>query len=144
VSTVLAFFTPKPQSSIRFSDKHGFAKPNDIRALQLMDHAAKDVMEEHPDIVLAFGESDEYRYVGGHNPSFVSSLPLTRGLTKNLGQFPPPEIDDALQPKTIENSLRSYFLFHLVLCFPLGAVFSGCTATVSTFIRRQGGPASVS
>jgi len=26
-----------------------------------MDHAAKDVMEEYPDIVLAFGESDEFR-----------------------------------------------------------------------------------
>ncbi|KAG6819553.1 hypothetical protein H0H93_010763 [Arthromyces matolae] len=47
----------------RFSDKHNFIKPNDVRALQLMDHAASDVMEEYPDIVLAFGESDEYRYV---------------------------------------------------------------------------------
>jgi len=46
---------------IRFSDKHGFTKPNDVRALQLMDHAAKDVMTEYPDIVLAFGESDEFR-----------------------------------------------------------------------------------
>lgn len=45
----------------RFSDKHGFTKPNDVRALQLMDHAAKDVMTEYPDIVLAFGESDEFR-----------------------------------------------------------------------------------
>jgi len=44
-----------------FSDKHNFSKPNDMRALQLMDHAAKDVMEEYPDIVIAFGESDEYR-----------------------------------------------------------------------------------
>jgi tRNA(His) guanylyltransferase len=51
----------KLSSAIRFSEKHGFAKPNDIRALKLMDAAAKDVMEEHPDIVLAFGESDEYR-----------------------------------------------------------------------------------
>ena len=28
-----------------------------------MDHAARDVMNEFKDIVLAFGESDEYRYV---------------------------------------------------------------------------------
>ncbi|KIY43870.1 tRNAHis guanylyltransferase [Fistulina hepatica ATCC 64428] len=47
----------------RFSDAHGFEKPNDIRALQLMDHAAQDVMNEHPDIVLAFGESDEYSFL---------------------------------------------------------------------------------
>ncbi|PPQ95442.1 hypothetical protein CVT26_008461 [Gymnopilus dilepis] len=47
----------------RFSDVHEFKKPNDIRALQLMDHAAKDVMNEYPDIVLAFGESDEFSFL---------------------------------------------------------------------------------
>ncbi|KAG6885626.1 hypothetical protein C0993_012044 [Termitomyces sp. T159_Od127] len=47
----------------RFSEKHNFTKPNDVRALQLMDHAARDVMEEYPDIVLAFGESDEYSFL---------------------------------------------------------------------------------
>ena len=46
----------------RFSDAHGFRKPNDERALQLMDKAAQTVMEEYPDIVLGFGESDEFRY----------------------------------------------------------------------------------
>lgn len=45
----------------RFSDEHEFTKPNDERALRLMDHAARAVMEAHPDIMLAFGESDEYR-----------------------------------------------------------------------------------
>ncbi|KIM53013.1 hypothetical protein SCLCIDRAFT_18061 [Scleroderma citrinum Foug A] len=47
----------------RFSEEHGFAKPNDERALQLMDHAAKDVMSEYKDIVLAFGESDEFSFL---------------------------------------------------------------------------------
>jgi len=47
----------------RFSDEHGFAKPNDERALKLMDHAAQDVMTEYKDIVLAFGESDEFSFV---------------------------------------------------------------------------------
>ena len=47
----------------RFSEKHEFTKPNDVRALQLMDHAARGLMEEYPDIILAFGESDEYRLV---------------------------------------------------------------------------------
>ncbi|TFK22777.1 tRNAHis guanylyltransferase [Coprinopsis marcescibilis] len=47
----------------RFSAEHNFEKPNDVRALQLMDHAARDVMEEYPDIVLAFGESDEYSFL---------------------------------------------------------------------------------
>ncbi|KAJ3802591.1 Thg1 C terminal domain-containing protein [Lentinula aff. detonsa] len=47
----------------RFSDQHGFVKPNDLRALQLMDHAAKSLMEEYKDIGLAFGESDEYSFL---------------------------------------------------------------------------------
>ncbi|KAJ7625024.1 Thg1 C terminal domain-containing protein [Mycena polygramma] len=47
----------------RFSDEHEFTKPNDTRALELMDHAAKDVMEQYPDIVLAFGESDEFSFL---------------------------------------------------------------------------------
>ncbi len=46
---------------IRFSEIHGFTKPNDKRALDLMDRAARSVMEEYEDDVLAFGESDEYR-----------------------------------------------------------------------------------
>ncbi|KAL7279142.1 hypothetical protein ACG7TL_006982 [Trametes sanguinea] len=45
------------------SAEHEFAKPNDERALQLMDHAARDVMNEFKDIVLAFGESDEYSFL---------------------------------------------------------------------------------
>ncbi|KAF9456567.1 Thg1 C terminal domain-containing protein [Collybia nuda] len=47
----------------RFSDMHNFTKPNDARALQLMDHAARDIMEEYPDIVLGFGESDEFSFL---------------------------------------------------------------------------------
>ncbi len=45
----------------RFSESHGFAKPNDLRALQLMDNAAQDVMKEFPDIIMGYGQSDEYR-----------------------------------------------------------------------------------
>lgn len=47
----------------RLSEEHTFTKPNDERALQLMDHAARDVMNEFKDIVLAFGESDEYSFL---------------------------------------------------------------------------------
>lgn len=45
----------------RFSATHEFAKPNDKRALDLMDRAAKHVMTEMADVTVAFGESDEYR-----------------------------------------------------------------------------------
>ncbi|KAL7415944.1 tRNAHis guanylyltransferase-domain-containing protein [Mrakia frigida] len=47
----------------KFSDLHEFKKPNDLRALELMDRAAKTVMDEYPDVVLGFGESDEYSFL---------------------------------------------------------------------------------
>ncbi|TFK34606.1 Thg1 C terminal domain-containing protein [Crucibulum laeve] len=47
----------------RFSERHNFSKPNDVRALQLMDRAAQDLMEEYGDIVLGFGESDEFSFL---------------------------------------------------------------------------------
>ena len=46
----------------RFSDKYAFKKPNDRRALDLMNAAAENVMRELSDIVIAYGISDEYRY----------------------------------------------------------------------------------
>ena len=47
----------------RFSSKYGFEKPNDKRALELMNAAARAVMAELPDIAVAYGVSDEYRCV---------------------------------------------------------------------------------
>ncbi|TGO30712.1 hypothetical protein BPAE_0004g00390 [Botrytis paeoniae] len=47
----------------KFSDKYAFEKPNDRRALDLMNAAAKAVMMEMPDIVIAYGISDEYSFV---------------------------------------------------------------------------------
>jgi tRNA(His) guanylyltransferase len=54
---------PFTMSLIRFSRAHGFAKPNDINALNLMNTAAKAVMRElSSDTIIAYGDSDEYRY----------------------------------------------------------------------------------
>lgn len=47
----------------RFSDIHNYLKPNDERALDLMSKAAETVMEEFKDIVIAYGQSDEYSFV---------------------------------------------------------------------------------
>ncbi|CAO3570029.1 unnamed protein product [Mortierella alpina] len=47
----------------KFSAAHEFAKPNDVRALNLMNHAARCVMHELDDILIAFGESDEYSFL---------------------------------------------------------------------------------
>ncbi|WAR21882.1 THG1-like protein [Mya arenaria] len=47
----------------RFSEQHNYIKPNDDRALDLMSKAAETVMEEFKDIVLGYGQSDEYSFV---------------------------------------------------------------------------------
>lgn len=47
----------------KFSKKHDFEKPNDIRALHLMNRAAATVLNEYKDILIAYGQSDEYSFV---------------------------------------------------------------------------------
>lgn len=47
----------------RLSDKYRFEKPNDRRALDLMNAAAVSVMKDLPDLIIAYGVSDEYRFV---------------------------------------------------------------------------------
>ena len=49
--------------SPRFSAVHNYTKPNDERGLGLMARAAEHVMKEHKDIVLAYGQSDEFSFV---------------------------------------------------------------------------------
>ncbi|KAF6844206.1 tRNA guanylyltransferase [Colletotrichum musicola] len=43
--------------------KYAFKKPNDKRALDLMNAAARVVVTEIPDITIAYGVSDEYSFV---------------------------------------------------------------------------------
>lgn len=47
----------------KFSKKHDFQKPNDSRALSLMNRAAAAVMMEFRDILIAYGQSDEYSFI---------------------------------------------------------------------------------
>lgn len=47
----------------KFSSEHEFDKPNDLRALKLMDVSARAVMEEFRDIVFSYGQSDEYSFI---------------------------------------------------------------------------------
>ncbi|KAK3943728.1 Thg1 C terminal domain-containing protein [Diplogelasinospora grovesii] len=47
----------------KFATKYAFEKPNDKRALELMNAAARAVMTELPDITIAYGVSDEYSFV---------------------------------------------------------------------------------
>ncbi|XP_017152730.1 probable tRNA(His) guanylyltransferase [Drosophila miranda] len=47
----------------KFSKTHNFEKPNDENALNVMNAAATAVMQEFRDVVLAYGQSDEYSFV---------------------------------------------------------------------------------
>ncbi|KAI6088072.1 tRNA guanylyltransferase [Hypoxylon rubiginosum] len=47
----------------KLCSKYDFEKPNDRRALDLMNAAAKAVMTDLPDITIAYGVSDEYSFV---------------------------------------------------------------------------------
>ncbi|KAG8178065.1 hypothetical protein JTE90_026018 [Oedothorax gibbosus] len=51
----------------RLADTHQFIKPNDIRSLDLMNKAASVVMKEIHDIILSYGQSDEYSFVFERN-----------------------------------------------------------------------------
>lgn len=47
----------------KFTTAHEFKKPNEERALNLMNRAAVTVMQEFKDIVISYGQSDEYSFV---------------------------------------------------------------------------------
>jgi hypothetical protein len=47
----------------RLSTHYSFTKPNDCRALNLMNAAASAVVSTLPDICIAYGVSDEYSFV---------------------------------------------------------------------------------
>ena len=47
----------------KFSNDHGFEKPNDLRALNLLNAAATDVMRSFTDVTISYGQSDEFSFV---------------------------------------------------------------------------------
>ncbi|KAL3436691.1 tRNAHis guanylyltransferase [Aspergillus tetrazonus] len=47
----------------KLSDRYAFKKPNDRRALDLMNAAAVEVLKDLPDLAIAYGVSDEYSFV---------------------------------------------------------------------------------
>lgn len=47
----------------KFSKYYDFAKPNDLGALQVMNAAAMQIMHRYSDVLLAYGDSDEYSFL---------------------------------------------------------------------------------
>ncbi|KAJ7140076.1 Thg1 C terminal domain-containing protein [Mycena crocata] len=110
----------------RFSDAHEFTKPNDVRALALMDHAATDMMEQYPDIILAFGESDEFSFLMRKSASLynrrqskivstLTSLFTSSYVFRWASYFPdtplryPPSFDGRLILYPGSSEIRDYF-----------------------------------
>jgi tRNA(His) 5'-end guanylyltransferase len=57
----------------KMTARYNFKKPNDDRALYLMNEATANVVKELQDIIISYGQSDEVRYLIYVN-SFTSSL----------------------------------------------------------------------
>ncbi|KAJ4764952.1 tRNAHis guanylyltransferase [Rhynchospora pubera] len=54
----------------RFSSRHEFEKPNDSNALYLMNSCATSLLEKFPEIIFAYGVSDEYSFVLSEESKF--------------------------------------------------------------------------
>ncbi|KAM4748734.1 putative tRNA(His) guanylyltransferase [Rhinophrynus dorsalis] len=69
-----------------FAEQHNFTKPNDVRALQLMNRCAQNVMDELDHICLAYGQSDEYSFVF-HKKSNWYKRRASKFMTHVVSQF---------------------------------------------------------
>lgn len=116
----------------RFCDTNAFEKPNDIRALNLMNKAARDSMDEFSDIFLSYGQSDEYSFVLKRSTNFfkrrksklISCIVsyFTATYIKNWSQFFSKEIvgfphfDARIVCYPTKKALRDYFSWRQVDC----------------------------
>ncbi|TPX32606.1 hypothetical protein SmJEL517_g04307 [Synchytrium microbalum] len=118
----------------RFTTEHGFAKPNDIRAINLANHAATHVMKEFSDIVLAYGQSDEYSFalskktsLYGRRESKIASVIVslfTSAYVMGWKQFMgddvelryPPSFDSRIVLYPSDGNLRDYFSWRQADC----------------------------
>eukprot|EP01096_Ripella_sp_DP13-Kostka_P005026 TRINITY_DN1766_c0_g1_i1.p1 TRINITY_DN1766_c0_g1~~TRINITY_DN1766_c0_g1_i1.p1 ORF type:complete len:328 (+),score=140.27 TRINITY_DN1766_c0_g1_i1:25-984(+) len=47
----------------KFTADHDFEKPNDRRGLELMNEAGKRIMKDYSEVLIAYGDSDEFSFV---------------------------------------------------------------------------------
>ncbi|KAG5356480.1 tRNA(His) guanylyltransferase [Yarrowia sp. C11] len=47
----------------KFSKFYNFEKPNDLRAIELMNKCAELIVSEFDDVIMAYGDSDEYSFL---------------------------------------------------------------------------------
>ncbi|KAL5975114.1 hypothetical protein ACLOJK_031793 [Asimina triloba] len=78
----------------RFSEVHDFDKPNDEKALNLMNACAITVLEKFPDMIFAYGVGNEYRSAYGKILSLTVSLLTSVYVMKWKEFFPQKELKD--------------------------------------------------
>ncbi|KAJ2858240.1 tRNA-histidine guanylyltransferase 1-like, partial [Coemansia erecta] len=117
----------------KFTAQHGFKKPNDVRALNLMNRAAKTVLESMQEIVLGYGQSDEYSFVFskdakayGRRASKLSTLLVSRFTSAYVfywNEFFPdtplkslPAFDSRIVMYPSDRILRDYLCWRQVDC----------------------------
>ncbi|CAG8521424.1 11220_t:CDS:2 [Acaulospora morrowiae] len=102
----------------RFSERHQFAKPNDQSALDLMNKCAATIINDIQDIVLAYGQSDEYRKI----VSTIVSLFTSSYVFYWKDYFPmkellyPPSFDGRVVLYPADNNLRDYLSWRQADC----------------------------
>ncbi|KAJ2233072.1 tRNA-histidine guanylyltransferase 1-like [Coemansia sp. RSA 485] len=121
------------QGFTKFTSSHGFTKPNDVRALNLMNRAAKVVAESMVEIVIAYGQSDEYSFVFSRDAkayerraSKLSTLLVSRFTSAYVYYwsefFPetklqfPPAFDSRVVMYPSDRILRDYLCWRQVDC----------------------------
>lgn len=116
-----------------FSKRHNFTKPNDLRALGLMNASARAVLNDFGAIFFAYGQSDEYSFVFRKDStncsrrsskllSLVVSLFTSNYVFKWSKFFPdqellyPPSFDSRIVIYPSEKNLRDYLSWRQVDC----------------------------
>ncbi|TPP58513.1 tRNA(His) guanylyltransferase [Fasciola gigantica] len=116
-----------------FTEKHGFRKPNDERGLGLSCRAAERVMQRHTDVVLAYGQSDEYSFVFrrstetfNRRASKLSSTVVSLFASSYVFEWPnffpetqllyPPAFDSRVVLYPTNSTLRDYLSWRQVDC----------------------------
>lgn len=119
----------------KFSEHYNFDKPNDVRALGVMNKTAEVMLRQFPDIVLAYGDSDEYLFLLRRDcelferremklvSTFASTMSVHYVLQWNL-EFPEKPITDERVPTfdaravtyPNEKTVRDYFSWRQVDC----------------------------
>uniref|UniRef100_A0A5K4FAI5 tRNA(His) guanylyltransferase n=1 Tax=Schistosoma mansoni TaxID=6183 RepID=A0A5K4FAI5_SCHMA len=121
------------QSFHKFTTKHNFDKPNDTRGLLLSVRGAERVMQQQKEIVLAYGQSDEFSFVFkkctevfNRRASKISSTVVSLFTSSYVFEWPnyfpdtpllyPPAFDSRVILYPTNKTLRDYLSWRQVDC----------------------------